>query len=112
MVKSIYAGDDEELEFTVYKEDGSTQDLTGMTINWGLGGGPNTSAVLTKSTANTGEITIVGPAADGRFDVILVPTDTAELAGDIYYHEVELTDSNGKTFTVFDGHLRIKPAMI
>lgn len=111
MSDAIFAGDDTRLEFTVYKPDGTAQDLTGMDIVWGLGDRPTSSPTLTKSTANTGEIDVVD-AANGRFDVILVSSDTAGLAEKVYYHEVELTDANGNEFTVFEGNVRIRATMV
>lgn len=109
---SFFAGDDGEIEFTVYQADGSTElDLTDMTIEWALGTGTTDPALLTKSTANTGEITVVN-ATGGRFDVVLVPGDTDTLGGKAYYHEVELTDVNGKQFTVFSGYLAIEETLV
>lgn len=107
----IYAGDDARLEFTVTAADGSALDLTNMDIVWGLGDSPTAPTTITKASTNTGEIDVVD-AANGRFDVILVPSDTADLGGASYYHEAELTDTNGEEFTVFDGSLYIKLTLV
>lgn len=108
----IYGGDDNRLEFTVTKEaDGTALDLTNMDIVWGFGDDPTSTPILTKSTANTGEIDVVD-AVGGRFDVILIPSDTDGLSGKLYYHEVELTDVNGKEFTVFGENVHVRPTMV
>lgn len=111
MTKEIFEGDDDNLEFTVTKSDGSALDLTNMTVVWGLGDSPSGNPTLTKSTANTGEIDVVD-AVNGRFDVLLVSSDTDGLGGASHYHEVEITDTNDDDFTVFEGRLYIKPTMV
>jgi hypothetical protein len=109
---SIYTGDDERLEFTVYQSDGSTAlDLAGMDIVWEFSKYVTQEALITKDSANSGEIDVVD-AANGRFDVILNPTDTADLERRSYYHEVELTDGNGKQFTVFTGSIAVELTLV
>lgn len=112
MTEEIFAGDDSTLEFTVYQSDETTPlDLTNVDIIWALSTHPSETALVTKDSTNTGEINIVN-ATEGRFDVLLVPSDTSGLDGREYYQEVELTDANDKQFTVFDGELKVKETLI
>lgn len=110
MPPELYAGDDDRLEFTITQSDGSALDLTNMSIVWQLADRAAGPALITKDSANAGEIAVVDTVG-GRFDVLLDPADTADLSGS-FYHEVELTDVDGNEFTVFDGRLFIKPTLV
>ena len=64
---------------------------------------PRRRAVITEDL--TDGVAIINAAA-GRFDVMLVPDDTAELQGD-FHHVVELTDLQGRVATLLVGRLRV-----
>lgn len=99
----IHQGDDKRLIVDVLDED----DITGATINWHLAQQPNKEALIEKSTDD--DITI----AEDIFYIFLKPEDTLELNPDIlYYHEAELIDDSGNTYTILTGRVSILPALI
>lgn len=116
--QSIYAGDDERLEFELLDESGDPLDLIGIDLHWALAVGPRQSIKLEATTTDTddgteknAEIDLVDDG-DGRFDVVLEPEATRDLGGRTYYHELNIRDAAGKVSTVLVDELEIKPAII
>lgn len=77
-------------------------------------GTPGASEVLNKTTGGGG-IAFADAAAGVDFDVTLDPADTASLHADDYYHELEITKSNGDVRKASTGTIRLTaggPALI
>lgn len=91
---AIWAGDGVELTFELLESDGVTPlDITGSTVRWALASVYDIeTALITKSSANPGEITIIS-GEGGVVSIFIDPDDTDMLGGEPYYHEVEVIDS-------------------
>jgi hypothetical protein len=98
----MYSGDSKIINVIVTNTDGSSLDLTGATIKWGVI--KNSSRIIYKDT--TSGIAINIPMTLGRFTITLNPSDTANISG-IFAHEAEITDSVGDVSTVFTGVIKI-----
>lgn len=93
----VYAGNAHEFQFVVTDQDtpGSpVKNITGQGARFALSkfkadGTYGTTPVLTKDSANVGEITITD-AVNGELSVFLDEGDTALLGGHDYYVELEL----------------------
>jgi len=96
---TLYIGDDETIEFTLEREDGTPVDITSVDIVWAVARSASHDPILEKSTSGGGVTIVDGP--NGRFDVELTATDTGQLADRLYYHEVEITDGNEDVSTVY-----------
>ncbi|MFP5223088.1 MAG: hypothetical protein ACLGSA_12430 [Acidobacteriota bacterium] len=101
---TMTAGDAKEIEIPVVDETGAVMDLTGATVRWGLFtiAGAN---LLEKSTATSG-VSVDAPTT-GEVVVTLNPLDTAGRSG-LFRHECEVTDTNGKPYTVLRGLIEIE----
>lgn len=105
---TMVSGDDKSIVFTCYEEDGvTTVNVSGATaVTWALGTGPSATPTLTKTLA-AGQIAVSGSLATVTLDAI----DTAALSGKCY-HELQLIDDAGDTFTGAKGYITIKRDMI
>lgn len=102
----VTAGDSKTIELTIM--DGNVpMNLTGCTIQWGLGKTPHEATDILKSTASG--IDIIN-AVTGRCNVRLDPIDTKDLKGE-YYYETKVTLA-GVVSTVRTGPCTILPALI
>ena len=114
----LKSGDHRTVRITVMSDDGVTpQDLTGVTVRFQVAREIEQPAVISKSSAPGGDVTIVN-AAGGVIDVAFVPVDTDDLAY-VYVYEMELEDSGGRLSTVYFpierryySHLYIEPDLI
>lgn len=106
---TMWSGDDKTLEVTVVDENGSVQDITGMTIDWHLARKVTTSALVQKATGGSGIVISDGSA--GVFQITLSAADTDDLSGK-YYHEAQVTDSSGNISTVTVGTITINRDLI
>lgn len=103
---TMYAGNSETLEITA--TDRNTKlaiPLSGATIKWVMKKGLNGDLVIEKTTDSGVTIT---DANNGIFTVSLNPLDTDGKPGG-YYHEAQVTDSQGNVSTVSVGSANIKP---
>lgn len=109
--RTIYAGDDAELPFTLTDANGDPLDLTGARLRWACAATVNSAAVITKDSAN-GDAEIEITSSPGfEASVWLVPADTMNLSG-VYRHELEIIDGAGKTETLATGKLTIKATIL
>lgn len=107
---SMYSGDSVSIAVTVTDSStGAAVNLTGATMTWALADTAGATARLTKTSAD-GDIT-VGGASSNVATVTLTAADTAGLAG-VYVHELQVVDGDGKTYTVYQGTLRITPDVV
>ena len=106
----IRAGDDEQIEITIKDNVGDPVPLTATEIAWGIAPEPYGTPKITKSTAD-GDVSVVDADA-GRVNVILEPADTADLGGDTYYQEIQLTDGSGNLTTAALDNLRVRPTIL
>jgi hypothetical protein len=104
-----YAGDTLTIRVTTKYADGSIVDLTGSNLEWVLAKSVSDSPDISKSTSSGG--IVVSDAEAGRFEIKLDPVDTESLSGS-YYHEAELTKSNGDTVTILVGNITVRPSAI
>lgn len=103
----IWAGDDNELDISLFEEDGTTPiNVGGAVINWAMSSTFDTSVKLVNKTSEfPTEIELTTPET-GQIKVFLIPDDTKNLGGEPYIHEVEVV-SGGKTVTVLRGNVTI-----
>lgn len=108
---TMFEGDSKTINCQVLDADNNAVDITGASIRWWLAKKANKTGadVLIKKSTGAGNITITN-AAEGRYAVSLLPTDTIDLKGD-YYYEAEV-DDNGIISTVLTGTVRITEALI
>lgn len=108
----IYAGDDAELDISLFEEDGTTPlNVQNATINWALSSIYDTRALLVnKSSVDSNEIELTD-APGGEIKIYLIPTDTDALGGELYKHEVEVS-VGGKTTTVLTGIVTINKTLL
>lgn len=97
----VIRGDDETVEITVLKTDGTAKSITGASIEWEMYERYTRTSVVSKSTTD-GDITITD-GANGVFEIAIDGSDTQSLDGGRYKHEAEVTDSAGTTKTVTRG---------
>jgi len=99
----IWAGDDKALVFKVR----GVSDLISASAIWAVSLSPGSAKVIEKKSIIAGEITIDGT----NVIVTLTPADTADLAPGGYYHELEITDGDGKISTVATGLMAVQPTL-
>lgn len=108
---SMFAGDTKHLETTVTDDAGAAKTLGGATIRYAMATSPQDEAVVSKATPDDAEISIDSPS-EGVFTIHLDPADTEALTATTYYHEAEVTDSQGNVATVFTGSVSIRPSVV
>jgi hypothetical protein len=99
----VYIGDTKAVTVTVKDEDADILNLTGYTCNWVMYDGDG-DIVLTK-TLSTG-LSVPTPS-NGQVVILLEPEDTEDLEPDTYYHELEITSSDGDVSTVTTGYVKV-----
>lgn len=104
----MVAGDSKTLVVTVKDAEGVAVNITGSTIKWRAARSFGKAAVISKTTSSGIQIT---DGANGQFTVTLSTSDTDDLLG-VYYHEAEVTASDGTISTVLSGTMKINPALI
>jgi len=108
----LFRGDDHTVEFTVTNAAGIPIDLTASPIAFSVKKNPqkDTALILKRNSLAGGsdsEILVIDPVA-GRFNVILVPTDTENLDGEILYiYDAQITFS-GKKLTIVKDRLYLR----
>ena len=105
---TIDAGDDKTLEVDVKDNDQVVVDITAATIEWRASRNLKVTAALTKTTASGISIT---NASGGIFQITLDDGDTEGLVGN-YYHEAQVTFTNGKIATILRGIMTVNPVLI
>jgi len=104
--KSMKSGDDKVMPFSVVDNSGNAVTVTGGSATYAIANSVDGPALVTKTSA-AGAITLSG----STITVTLVPADTASMAG-VYYHELEVTDSDGDVFTPACGTMTIERDLI
>jgi len=99
-----YTGTDHLFQVTVYKADGTRQDISGWALSWLVKRGhgePDAAALITKTTAGSpAEITIVdGP--QGELEFLAEAADTRDLPGGRYVHELKLVDAGEESVLMY-----------
>jgi len=102
----LYAGNAKTLHFEIVDEDGAVVDITGATIAWGVSTHENSKSKLFSYTSPT-NITITD-AANGKFDVSVLASNTAALKAGDYHHQAEVTDAGGNPTTVAFGTIELR----
>lgn len=106
----VEAGDDVVLNFSVSAPSGTT--LDGAEVKWWASreraDEPDGEPVLEKSV---GDGIVITNTALRTFAVTLTAEDTEGLSGR-FYHEAEVTDSEGKKSTVTKGVMTVKKTLI
>jgi hypothetical protein len=108
----IWAGDDVELDVSLFEEDGTTPlDLTGSVVNWALVSAYDMSLkLISKTSSGSGGITVVD-ISNGLLKILIADEDTASLGGQPYYHEIEVV-VGGATVTVMTGAVTINKTVL
>lgn len=99
----IHAGDDYTLQFTLNDSDGNAVDITGYTIEFCVKQKLTDSVKLLDKTA-----TLITPAS-GRFDVVLLDTDSSNTEKVFGVYEIQATDGSGLISTLLHGCIEILP---
>lgn len=103
----LYRGDNRTFEVTVKDDDGNAVNITGASIKFSVKERISDSGYkFQKSSAQASEITITD-AANGVYEVYLVPDDTQTLDIGSYEYDSQLTTSTGKVYTVVRGEFTI-----
>lgn len=100
-IDDLTAGDTVQINFTVKDRNGDVKDITAISARWALADDRGGSKVLEKSTTDGIQVT---DAANGELQIELLPSETDGFSGS-YYHELEITDSDGRVSTVATGTL-------
>jgi hypothetical protein len=107
----IFAGDTRDIIVNIVDQDGAAVDLTNGAVSWSAATNDwpvNTAAVvISKTSITAGEIDL----ANGSFVVHLLSADTQGIAGN-FYHEAQVTLSDGTIGTPLTGRLKIKSNLI
>ena len=103
---AIDAGDDKNFAVTVKDSSDVVVNITGSTITYKVVRRRGGTALVSKSSTDTGEIVLTN-STGGVFTVTFVPADTNNLAPGFYYHEADAV-IGGLRSTVFKGHLTIR----
>lgn len=103
----IYQGDSDRLEFRLLDSNGAPEDLTNVTLKWGLSDPDEIDTPILEKTEGSG-ITVTD-AAEGRCYVTIS-------AGDLdtpgtYTHELEGAHASGATYTYGQGTLIVRPTV-
>lgn len=98
----LTAGDTIEITIPVVDSTNAPENLNAATIRWGLAPWSGATPLIIKSTADGG--ISIPDATNGIFRVHLAPEETEDFAG-TYYHEAEVTDSEGRVATTTKGFL-------
>lgn len=108
----LWSGNDMDVQFSITDENSSALLLTATTIKWKMALDPYSSAALiSKSSTASSELEITD-AAGGIVTIKLNSTDTNSISPGVYYHELEVTDSEANPFTVAIGHLTLEKSLI
>jgi hypothetical protein len=99
---TMFAGDSQEIVIFI---DAEPESLVGSSFVWALMTRNEWSILVTKSFGQGATL------SESTITIKLDPDETEELAG-AYYHEAELTDSNGNVSTILTGTITIKPSGI
>jgi hypothetical protein len=109
---AIYAGNDEELDISLFGENGDPLDLTGSTVLWVLASAYDPGvALLSKSSAPMSGILITN-AVQGMVIVTIDHEDTIDLGGQPYVHEAAVVNVDGATTTVLTGTVTIDKSAV
>jgi hypothetical protein len=107
---TMTAGDSKTINVPVVTPaDGLPSDITGATITWKASKSFVKTPILSKSTAAGIAIT---NGTGGIFTITLAAADTVSVDPGDYYHEAQVTYSNGEVATVMRAVMTIEPALI
>lgn len=101
----LFAGESKNLVISIVNSDGTIPNLVGSTFKWKLDVRNNP---VEKDSTNG--ISILDEQA-GTVKVKLDPIDSKNLSGN-FFHELEMTDSNGNINVVLTGILQIRTNII
>lgn len=108
---TAYTGDAAIPVFTVVDQTGAPLDIsTASDIRWNAARTTTSAAVLSKTKA-AGQIAFVTDGTDGQFQVTILGTDTAVLAG-VYLQQALIIDALGNQSTVALGQMTIGRAPV
>jgi len=100
---TVRQGDSKIINITVIDEYSQPLNLYGITANWIMYKRNPDNPILQKTTVSG--ITLSVPTS-GILTIRLIPSDTETLLGR-FYHECEITDTNGNISTVTEGSVTI-----
>ena len=101
----VVSGNDKDLNFSTLDQNDVAVDLTGAIIIWALSRAASNKSRLITYTSPV-QVTITD-AANGKFTVSILDTDTETLKAGDYYHEVRVQSSGGLKTTVAIGTVKI-----
>jgi hypothetical protein len=106
---SMTRGDTKLIDVSVTEiSDGSATTISGATINWKATKSHRSSAVISKATGGSG-IAITGT---NTFRITLNAADTSSLTPGDYYHEAQVSFSDGEVATVLKGVMTLELGFI
>lgn len=102
----IYRGDNRTFQVTVKDGDGVAVDITGAAIKFSVKEEISDTDYEIQKTVGSG-ITITD-AANGIYEVYLLPADTQNMGVGIYEYDSELTTAGGNVYTVVRGEFTVQ----
>lgn len=102
----IYRGDNRTFLVAVKDGDGAVVDITGASIKFSVKEEISDTDYVIQKTVGSG-ITITG-AANGIYEVYLVPADTQNIDVGVYEYDSELTTAAGNVYTLIRGEFTVQ----
>ena len=99
---TMYAGDTASITVGVSNADGNAASLAGASAVWVVEDQVGSGSFIRKTIDD--DISVSGSTVT----ISVCPTDTSELGGGTYYHELEITDASGNVSTTTTGLITIK----
>lgn len=104
----INKGDTVNKILTVTSGDGQPYDLTGTTVKFAM---KVSAGSASQGVALEKELTILDPPTDGKAKLILLPSETTDLALAIYAYDIRLKKDADNIYTVVEGEIHVKEAL-
>lgn len=109
----VPAGDDCQLFFEAREQDGSPMALAGGRARWWMAPSAATRGTsIVKKDSEGGLVTLLVEDDLYVIAVTIEPEDTKDLPPRGYYHEVYVTDADGKGSTIYGGRFTVLPTLI
>lgn len=103
----IYRGDNRTLKVTIKGADGVVVDITNATIKFTVKKNVADEENKIQKTTNSASQISITDAANGEYEIYLLPADTQDMDVDNYEYDSELITAAGKVYTVVRGEFSI-----
>lgn len=103
----IYRGDNRTFKVTVKDGDGNAVNIAGASIVFSVKEKISDAAYIIQKSSSVGSEITITDAANGIYEVYLLPADSQNLDIRTYEYDSELTTSTGKIYTVVRGEFTV-----